>query len=139
MIYRSANKLVMTSNFKACSSQSSTISDTPRSISSASGLADMRSDELELSTLLSDSQCEQIDQYGEDVKLATQALSAVIRKRLPSNESLTGSKMKRMLPATPGIASGRPPMMRPKSAKHPDTMRRSKSYYDVNGKRSNEI
>ena len=140
MVFRSANKLLTTSNYRSQNSSNVT-SDTPRSVASTSAAQDMRStDELEFSSLLNDTQLEHIDRSAEDVKLATQALSAVIRKRLPSNDSFSGSKMKRMLPPTPGgSTSGRPPMLRCKSAKTPDNIRRSKSYYDVNSKTSNEI
>ena len=101
---------------------------------------DTRNEDLELSIVISDTQCEQIDRCGEDVKLATQALCTIVKRRLPSNDTLSGSKQKRMLPATPGGASGgaRQPMMRCKSAKNPDRMRRSISYYDV-GRKSQEI
>ena len=141
MVFRSANKLLTTSNYRSQNSSNVMTSDTPRSVASTSAAQDMRStDELEFSSLLNDTQLEHIDRSAEDVKLATQALSAVIRKRLPSNDSFSGSKMKRMLPPTPGgSTSGRPPMLRCKSAKTPDNIRRSTSYYDVNSKTSNEI
>ena len=132
----------MASNFNI---NSAGVLDTPRSVLSASVLSlDMRNDDLTPSDVIDSKQTDAIENCADDVKLATQALCAVIRKRLPSNEELmntAGSKVKRMLPATPGVASasGRAPMMRCKSAKNPERMRRSISYCDINGKRSNEV
>ena len=87
-----------------------------------------------MSAILSENQCEELQQCTEEVKLAIHKLIAIIKKRLPSSAFgvSTSGKVKRMLPATPGAGTGRQ-MLRCKSAKTHERIRRSQSYYDVSG------
>ena len=95
---------------------------------------DIKSESSESSSVLSDAQCELLEQAGCDVRLALDALTTLVRDNL-SLELTSETRTRRMLPATP-TGKG---LSRCNSARSPDRRKLTRQLSLRDFDRSNEL
>ena len=104
----------------------------PNCSAASDPLLDTNSRYLELHSVLSEIQIEELNKAGSDVKLSVQSLVEIIKRSLTGDTG--GGKVRRMLPATPMAGKGlvRAQSARVRSATERDRVSRRLSMIDSN-------